>query len=265
MERMKFIPLFSGSSGNALFLEAGETRVLIDAGLPAKTIEQALLSANVPPETLSAILVTHEHTDHIKGVGAMARRYRLPVYANAPTWEAMADKLGKLPPHDMRTFETGQDFYLRDLNILPFATPHDAAESVGYAFTYKGLRLCSATDVGHVDGALLDILAGSRLLFLEANHDEDMLRAGPYPYQLKRRILSEKGHLSNDSAGKALCRLYGRGVRDAILGHLSRENNYEELALATVKSALLMEDIPENAMRICVARRDRPTGVFYIG
>lgn len=261
---MRFIPLFSGSSGNALLLEAGSVRVLIDAGLPAKSIEQALGQAGIPPETLSALLITHEHTDHIRGVGAMARRYRLPVYANAATWEAMEDKLGKLPPSVLRVFETGRNFYLKELNILPFATPHDAAESVGYAFTYKGCRMCSVTDVGHVDHSLLDILAGSRLLFLESNHDEDMLKAGPYPYQLKRRILSERGHLSNNSAGKALCKLYARGVRNVILGHLSRENNYEELALATVKSALLMEDVPEAEMHIAVAHRDRPTGIFTI-
>lgn len=264
MESMRFIPLFSGSSGNALLLEAGAARVLIDAGLPAKTVEQALLSAGIPPETLTAILITHEHSDHIKGVGPIARKYQLPVYANAPTWETMEGKLGKLAPANMRTFVTGQDFYLKDLSILPFATPHDAAESVGYAFTYKGIRMCSVTDIGHMDHSILDILEGSRLLFLESNHDEDMLKAGPYPYPLKRRILSDRGHLSNDSAGKALCKLYRRGVRDVILGHLSRENNYEELALTTVKSSLLMEDIPEAAMRIRVAHRDRPTGIFMI-
>ena len=261
---MRFIPLFSGSSGNALLVEAGSARVLIDAGLPAKTVEQALLCAGIPPETLSAILITHEHSDHIKGVGPLARKYDLPVYANAPTWEAMEGKLGKLAPANTRTFVSGQDFYLEGLNILPFRTPHDAAESVGYAFNYKGLRMCSVTDLGHMENGILDIIEGSRLVFLESNHDEDMLKVGPYPYQLKRRILSDRGHLSNDSAGKAVCKLYRRGLRDVILGHLSRENNYEELALTTVKSSLQMEDIPLDAMRICVAHRDRPTGIFSI-
>jgi len=264
MESMRFIPLFSGSSGNALLVEAGTARVLIDAGLPAKTVEQALLCAGIPPQTLTALLITHEHSDHIKGVGPLARKYDLPVYANAPTWEAMEGKLGKLDPANMRTFVSGQDFFHNGVNILPFKTPHDSAESVGFAFTYKGLRICSATDIGHVDHALLDILEGSRLLFLESNHDVDMLKVGPYPYLLKRRILSDNGHLSNENAGKAIAKLYRRGVKNVILGHLSRENNYEELALTTVKSVLQMEDIPEDAMHITVAHRDRPTGIFTI-
>lgn len=258
---MRFCPLFSGSSGNALFVEGEKERLLIDAGLPGRTVEQALRLIGVAPETLSAILVTHEHSDHVKGVGVLARKYGLPVYANAPCWQAMLPLTGEISPRSMRVFETGRDFYLGSLNIFPFPTPHDCAEPVGYGITEQGKRLTVMTDIGHMSEGMLDMAAHSDLLLLESNHDVDMLKAGPYPYPLKQRILSSHGHLSNEAAGRALARLYGRGVRNAILGHLSAENNDPRLARLTAEQALHEEGAE---MRLAVARRDGPTGIFTL-
>jgi phosphoribosyl 1,2-cyclic phosphodiesterase len=259
---MKFSPLFSGSSGNCSFLEAGSVRILIDAGLPGRAITDALSKLDVTPDTLSAILVTHEHSDHINGVGVLARKYKLPVYANERTWIAMRDKIGNVPQGQIRIFETDRDFYLRELNVLPFSTPHDSAESVGFCFMHKYSKISTMTDIGHVSGRMLDIVEHSDLLLLESNHDVEMLLAGSYPYHLKQRILSDKGHLSNENAGKSLAKLYLRGLRNVILGHLSHENNLEPLALETVKMVLRQEDIPDTAVNIGLAHRDRPSGIY---
>ena len=264
MEPIKYAPLFSGSSGNCAFLRAGELRLLIDAGLPLCNIEQALESIGESTRDVDALLITHEHTDHIRGLGALCRRYRLPVYANAPTWEAMGESPGRLPPNCVRIFESGRPFFLKGVSIHPFPVPHDAAQAVGFRLDCPAGSFAQATDVGYVDDRLIDVLSGCALVMLEANHDEDMLRAGPYPYPLKRRILSDQGHLSNEAAGRALVRLFGRGVKSAILGHLSLENNYAPLALETVRSLLREENILEGELTLTVALRDRPTGVFEV-
>lgn len=264
MKPIQYAPLFSGSSGNCAFLRAGELRLLIDAGLPMCSMEKALRSIGECAGDIDALLVTHEHTDHIRGLGPLCRRYALPVYANAPTWSAMRDSLGKLPPGCVRVFESGRPFFLKDVSVHPFCVPHDAAQAVGFRLDCPGGSVAHATDVGYVDDRLIDLLSGCALVMLEANHDEDMLRAGPYPYPLKRRILSDRGHLSNEAAGRALVRLFGRGVKNAILGHLSQENNYAPLALETVRSLLREENILEGELALTVALRDRPTGVFEV-
>lgn len=262
---MMFCPLYSGSSGNSTLLEGGGARVLIDAGLPGKMIERALSEAGVEPHTIDAIVITHEHSDHIRGVGVLSRRYGLPIYANEGTWRAMNGQLGAIKPANIRIFETGRDFYIKALNILAFATPHDAAEPVGYSFSAAGRKVSVMTDIGHINNNLLCAVEGADLLLIEANHDVPMLQAGSYPYTLKRRILSDKGHLSNENAGKALAKLYLRGVRNAILGHLSRENNCEQLCMETVRAALRLEDIPDEEFRLAMAYRDRPAGMFRVG
>lgn len=260
---MLFSSLFSGSSGNASLLEAGNTRILIDAGLAGNRIEQALTSIGIAPETLSAILVTHEHTDHVRGVGVLSRRYSLPVYANAACFDAMSGTVGEIKPSLVRIFQTGCDFYLGGVNILPFSIPHDAAEPVGYVLSHESKSVGVLTDIGHMDEHLYDAVENCSLLLLEANHDVDMLNEGSYPYLLKRRILSRNGHLSNEDSARALCKLYTRGLRNAILGHLSAENNDERVAMATVKGMLKHEGI--EGMRVMMSHRDRPCGVFHIG
>lgn len=261
---MRFCPLYSGSSGNALLVLADGAAILVDAGLPGRVVAEALAAAGVAPEQLSGILVTHEHSDHVKGVGILARRYRLPVYANAGTWRGMRPLIGEIPPAQMRVFETERDFYLGGVNVLPYKTPHDANESVGFVFQSGGSKLSILTDAGHVNERMLDAVSGSGLILIESNHDVEMLKAGRYPFPLKRRILGDEGHLSNDACGAALTALYGRGVRRAVLGHLSRENNFESLALETVRAALRASDVPDEAFALSVAHRDRVGEIYEV-
>jgi len=259
---LRLIPLFSGSSGNSILVEGEGRRILVDAGLPARTLCGALKLAGVEPESLDAIFVSHDHSDHTRGVGVMARKLHIPVFANAGTWSVMGTQIGPIPLSEQRVFRSDMDFYFGGLHVLPFSTPHDAKEPVGFCFRGEGQKISILTDLGHMDEELLERVAGSDLLLLESNHDVEMLKVGPYPFPLKRRILSDKGHLSNEACGRALAKLYVRGLRSAILGHLSRENNFEQLALETVKSVLREEDIPEGAMALTVAHRDRITGIF---
>lgn len=259
---MRFIPLFSGSSGNSSVVEAGGVRLLVDAGLTGRLVTEALYSVGVRPETLDGILVTHDHIDHTKGVGILSRKYDLPVYANSRTFRAMAPIVKELDFKNVRLFRTDEDFYIGDVNITPFKTPHDAAESVGFTFVSGGNKLCYMTDIGCFRESMFARAAGSDLIFIEANHDVEMLKNGPYPYPLKQRILSENGHLSNENCGKALARLYETGVRFAVLGHLSRENNTEYAAFSTVTSVL--EEAGAFDMRLVVAKRDAVTGIFEI-
>ena len=261
---MRFMPLYSGSSGNCSLVEAGRTRVLVDAGMTGKAIETALQQVGVSPRELNAIVVTHEHIDHIKSVGVLSRRFSLPVYANEGTWKAMAEQVGNVGYGNVRTFITGQDFYIGDLNITPFATSHDAAEPVGYTFFSKGTELVYMTDTGCVSESLRERAVNADLLFIEANHDVGMLKNGVYPYPLKKRILSDRGHLSNDACGELLIKLYSAGVRRAILAHLSHENNTEPIAYGTVRSALLGEGIQEKDYFLTVAHHDRVTGIFEL-
>ncbi len=261
---MRLIPLFSGSSGNCIVLEAGGVRLLIDAGLPGRSIETALHSVAIEPESLHAILVTHEHSDHVRGIGVLSRRYDLPVYANAGTWEGMGREIGQIAQKNTRIFETGCEFFVRDLAVQPFSIPHDANDPVAYCFHGDGRCSSVMTDIGYIREDMLDAVQDSELLLIESNHDEEMLKVGPYPYPLKRRILSDTGHLSNMNCGKALCKLYLRGLCCAILGHLSKENNHEALALETVRSELREQDIPDQAFHLTVAHRDRVTGVFEL-
>lgn len=261
---MRFCPLYSGSSGNALLVLADGAAILVDAGLPGRVVAEALAAAGVAPEQLSGILVTHEHSDHVKGVGILARRYRLPVYANAGTWRGMLPLIGEIPPAQVRVFETERDFYLGGVNVLPYKTPHDANESVGFVFQSGGSKLSILTDAGHVNERMLDAVSGSGLILIESNHDVEMLKAGRYPFPLKRRILGDEGHLSNDACGAALTTLYGRGVRRAVLGHLSRENNFESLALETVRAALRASDVPDEAFALSVAHRDRVGEIYEV-
>lgn len=260
---MLFSPLCSGSSGNASYLEAGGVRLLVDAGVTAKRMKQLMDLIDVSPETLNAILVTHEHTDHVSGVGVLSRKYDIPVFAAAECWESMPKQIGEIAPRNIRVFEPDQDFYLNQLCVHPFTTPHDAAHAVGYAFVHGGKKLSIMTDIGHVSNTMLDAVAKSDLILLEANHDVDMLKAGSYPYPLKMRILSSRGHLCNEDAGLVLQKLYGRGVKNAILGHLSQENNTPELALITVQSVLEEAGLLES-MFVTVADRFQPCGLFEL-
>ena len=262
---MAFYPLFSGSSGNSLLAASGHACVLIDAGKPAKYIEQALDCQGISPKTISGILITHEHSDHIAGMGAFSRRYDIPVYANHATWLAIGSKAGEIKTGNARIFQTGQDFYIGDMGIKPFAISHDAAEPVGYCLYAGGKKICIATDLGHFPKTLLQEAAGSDLMLLESNHDETMLKTGPYPAYLKTRILSRKGHLSNSGAGEVAAKLANSGIRRLVLGHLSAENNREDIAMSTVCGLLASAGIrPGQDIKISLAPRDRPGQLYDI-
>lgn len=255
---IRFCPLRSGSSGNVSFLSAGSTRLLIDAGHACRTLEQLLSSIGESAANLDGIIISHEHSDHIKGAGTLSQRYDLPIYANGATWAAMQSKPGfaSVDDRNRRVFVTGEDFYIGDVNVQPFLIPHDAAEPVGFACEYKGKRIVTATDLGHLSCAWTDQLNGADLVLIEANHDPDMLRACAYPSWLKKRILGNRGHLSNGDCADLLRRLTAAGLRHCVLGHMSAEANTPDLALLSVKSALTP------SVRVDLAYRDH-TGGYY--
>ena len=263
---MYFCPLFSGSSGNALFCQYGNTRLLIDAGKPGRPIEEALRSIGVAPETLSGILVTHEHSDHITGVGVLARRFSLPVYATPGTWTAMEGKIGKIPGQLHREFQAGRDFWLGDIGVVPFGIPHDAADPVGFRLYGGSLSVSTATDLGYFSREVYEQIAGSSLILLESNHDPEMLRMNPhYSAPLKARILGERGHLSNETCARALISLVNAGTGTVLLGHLSGENNTPELAMRVSRETLDAEDIqPGRDIILDVALRDTTGPVYTI-
>lgn len=255
---IRFCSLFSGSSGNSLFLGAGKTRILIDAGLSAKKIVEALCSIGEKPADISAILVTHEHNDHIKGIGIISRKFDVPIFANEATWEAMEREIGPVSIKNKMYFNTESEFEIGDVWVKAFHIPHDASEPVGFNFFAEGKKITTATDIGHIDKRLLDCFDRSDLILLESNHDVEMLRVGPYPWFLKKRILGDHGHLSNENAGKVVAYMAENGTRRFLLGHLSRENNFPELAYQTVYNALQEKKIAVGTdVTLEVALRDR--------
>ncbi len=262
---LRFSPLFSGSSGNAIYVGCGNTHILVDAGLSGTRITNELAKIGLHPSQLSAILVTHEHSDHAQGVGVLSRKYRLPVYATEGTWDGMQGKIGNIDSCFRCMVEPEQDFYLDGMNIMPFSTPHDANQSVGYAFECGGARFAIATDLGCIKKGWMNHVRGAHAVLLESNYDPDMLQAGPYPYDLKRRILSSRGHLCNDDAGSCALELVRSGTRHIVLGHLSKENNFPELARRCTELALRAGGvIPNEDMRLDVANRDGVTGIFAV-
>lgn len=258
---LRFTVLASGSTGNSLLVESGETKVLVDAGLSAKKIEQLMGERDVKGAELSAVLITHEHSDHIKGVGALARKYDLPVYANEKTWEALNKQIGELAEEKIKVMETGSVVEFGDLQVESYPISHDAAEPVGYCMYAGEHKLSLATDLGYVSSKVKEKLADSNAIVLESNHDIDMLRMGHYPWNIKRRILGDTGHLSNEAAGDALCDLLSGQTERVYLAHLSRDHNLMDLAKLTVNN--ILEDRGISADHRKVELRDtyfdRPT------
>ena len=262
---MKLASLFSGSSGNAIYVTNNSTHLLVDAGLSGKRIEESMACTGVRMQELHGILISHEHMDHILGAGILARRYNIPIYANEKTWQAMRSELKKIPAQCIRTFATGESFAIGDIEVHTFSTPHDAVESVGFNFRYENKKVTIATDIGHIHKELLSNLEGSDMILLESNHDIEMLKVGRYPWPLKQRILGDSGHLCNDLAGKVAAYLAVRGTQKFLLGHLSKENNFPELAFETVKNALLENSIIAGKdVYLSVALRDRPSEAICV-
>lgn len=262
---IRFCSLYSGSSGNCLFLGTEKARILIDAGLSAKRIIEALCSIGEKPSDISAILVSHEHSDHIRGAGIFSRKFKVPVYANENTWDAMESAIGAIDSKSRMCFQTGKEFEIGDVCVNPFNIPHDAAEPVGFNFFVGNKKVTTATDIGHINKGLLQYLEDNDLLFLESNHDVEMLKVGPYPWHLKKRIMGDSGHLSNEMAGKVIAYMAEKGTRKFLLGHLSRENNFPELAYQTVCNALSEKQICAGVdVELAVAMRDRTGSVIEV-
>jgi len=255
---IKFCPIASGSSGNCLYVFGGGAHILIDAGLSGRGIEAGLKTLNLAGRQLSAILVTHEHTDHIKGVGVLSRRYGLPVYATPKTWRYFErhNVLGTVDPFLIRKIEPEQPFSIGGLQAVAFDIPHDASQPVGYSLFAEHKKITVATDIGEPTDTIRRYITGSDIVLLESNHDTDMLMNGKYPPILKKRIAGPYGHLSNDAAGKLLTETMTEHLRYVYLGHLSEENNRPLIAFNTVEGILYEQGVlPRVGFKLYVAER----------
>ncbi|MCL5126586.1 MAG: MBL fold metallo-hydrolase [Deltaproteobacteria bacterium] len=229
-------PLASGSSGNSYLIRNNESSLLIDAGLSGKQIIERLDCAGVDPCCLKAILVSHAHMDHIKGIGVLSRKFKIPVFINEKTFVAAEKTLGKL--YRRETFKTGKIFEYAGFKIHPFSVPHDCADPVGFRISNGTARFGIATDLGVATGLVRNLLTGLNAVILESNHDPLMLRDGPYPWELKQRVRSRLGHLSNDQSAQLLQSIVSDELRVVILAHMSETNNTEELAERCVRESL---------------------------
>ncbi|GHH98093.1 MBL fold metallo-hydrolase [Neobacillus kokaensis] len=235
---LRYSILASGSTGNALYVESDEHSFLVDAGFSGKQMEALFQQIDRDPSKLSGIFVTHEHSDHIKGVGILARKYHLPVYANEKTWQAMDNLVGVIPTEQKFVFgmETVKSF--GSVDIESFGVSHDAAEPMFYTFHHSDKKLVLITDTGYVSDRMKGIISNADVYVFESNHDVQMLRMGRYPWNIKRRILSDLGHVSNEDAALAMSEVIGDRTKRVYLAHLSQDNNMKDLARMSVSQTL---------------------------
>lgn len=259
----QFCSLYSGSSGNCSFVQTDTTKLLIDAGQSSKKIEEALASLNIKANSIDGILITHEHSDHTKGLGILSKKFDIPVYANIETWNSMEKQKEKVSIDNIRYFDFNS-FFIGDLNIKPFSIPHDAANPCGFNICHGNKKISIATDIGHIEKSVLDNLCDSSFLLLEANYEAEILKYSKYPYLLKSRISGPNGHLSNEEAGKVLSYLTNKGLHAAMLGHLSNENNFPELAYKTVVEQFIKNNISSDNIKLSVAKRFEPSPIINI-
>lgn len=264
--QIKFCSLSSGSSGNCHYVETENSKIIIDAGLSGKAIEGLMSSIGTDPSLIDAIFVTHEHIDHSKGVGILSRRFNIPVFANSDTWLAMEKIIGKVKEDNIKVFTTEKPFEFKDLTIHPIGIFHDAVDPVGYVIYYKNKKISVVTDTGWVNNTIIDNIKNSNLYLIESNHDVRMLKEGAYPWPLKQRILSTRGHLSNDECGRVMRDVLSGSGEVVLLGHLSEDNNLPELALKTVRESLQTYGLDiDNDIRLGLSHRDHATEIFDIG
>jgi phosphoribosyl 1,2-cyclic phosphodiesterase len=235
---MHFSVLASGSTGNAIFVSDGEHSLLVDAGLSGKQMESLFQQVDRDMKQLSGILVTHEHSDHIKGLGVLARKYQLPIYANEKTWKAMEGLIGAIHSDQRFIFNIGEVKTFGSMQVESFGVSHDAAEPMFFVFHQGNKKLTLITDTGYVSDRMKGIIKGSDAFVFESNHDVDMLRMGRYPWSVKRRILSDIGHVSNEDAALALADVIGDQTKRIYLAHLSQDNNMKEIARMSVSQVL---------------------------
>lgn len=260
---MKFCSLYSGSSGNCQFIGTDKVKILIDAGLSGKKIEIALKSIDENPADINAIFITHEHSDHVSGAGILSRRYNIPIYANIRTWEAMENRLGKLKEENIKIAEEEMEY--GDLNIKMFDISHDAVKPVGYNIYKKNKKISLLTDTGCINEKIKDNIKDCDLLLIETNHDVELLMVGSYSWPLKRRVLSDHGHLSNETAAILISEILSKGNETVLLAHLSQENNFPELAYKTVANILTEKgyDINKDIM-LEMTHRHKPSKVINL-
>ncbi len=258
---LRFSVLASGSTGNSLIVENPEVKVMIDVGLSMKKIEALLKERQTAAHDIKAIFVTHEHSDHIKGLGALARKYHLPVYANEKTWSELERHVGELSGEQKIVMGTGETIRFAGLSVESYAISHDAADPVGYCFSDGNEKISLATDLGYMSPKVKEKLYESDVLILESNHDVEMLRVGRYPWNIKRRILSDTGHLSNLSAAEALCEIASEKTKRVYLAHLSRDHNLLDLARLTVHNLLEENGVlrKHKDLKLMDTYFDRPT------
>lgn len=254
----EFLSLTSGSSGNCSFISDGKTNILIDCGLSGKRLAELLSQIDITPNMIDALVITHEHIDHVKGAGVIARRYGIPIYATPETHSAMT--LGSIDDNLIHTISPDKAFEIGTIGIRPFSIPHDAAAPVGYTFFCNEKKYSVATDIGKMNNYIFSAIKGSEKIILESNHDIQMLQSGAYPFPLKQRILSNLGHLSNEAAAATALALAKSGTTGIMLGHLSLENNLPELALLEAFNLLKSNGInPDKDVSLTVASRNSIT------
>ena len=259
---MRFLTIASGSSGNSIFVGSDKTNILLDAGISGKKTIEGLKKAEIKPEEIDAILITHEHSDHIKGLGVLARKYEIPIYASKGTIKGILNtpSLGEIDSFLFNEIKAGKGFKIKDMVIEPVKVSHDAFEPLAYTFFSNERRAGVITDLGFYDENIIKAFSNLDVYLCEANHDVRMLEAGPYPYLLKRRILGPLGHLSNENSGQMISSFLSDNVKHIFLGHLSRENNLPELAYETVRLEITHSDTKYtgNDFPITVASRSEP-------
>ena len=263
----RLCPIASGSSGNCTYIEADDKRFLVDVGISGKKVIAGLESIDVDPASITGILMTHEHSDHIKGMGIYSRKYNIPIYATQIAWDKLLqdNMIGAIKEENICIIEKEQYLEIDGLKIMPYGIYHDAVDPVGYIFEYENKKIAVTTDIGTIDERILAFLRGVDGILLEFNHDICMLEAGTYPFQLKKRILSNVGHLNNDDAARALVELYHPGLKWAVLGHLSKDNNVPDLAYITAKQALEEKQIKVGEdIEVFVAKRDEVSKWFEV-
>lgn len=233
---MRFCSIASGSSGNSTYIGSDSTHILVDAGVSCKRITEGLMTLCIKPEELDGIFITHEHSDHISGLNVLIKKYQIPVFATKKTIHVLRE-MKKFVGYDeqlIQIVEPDRIYQLGDLEIHPFRISHDAVDPVAYRIQGEKGKMAVATDMGHFDDYIVENLKNVDVAVIEANHDIRMLECGNYPYHLKRRILGDKGHLSNENAGRLITRILHDKIRHLFLGHLSRENNHPDIAYHAV-------------------------------
>lgn len=257
---MRLCSIASGSSGNCIYVGSEQTHLLVDTGISKKRIDESLARLEVNPENLRGILITHEHSDHIYGLGVFSRKYKIPIYATKGTIEGIKEykSLGEMPEGLYHEVKVDQKFSIGDLEVKPFSISHDAKEPSGFRISGESKSIAIATDLGMYDDYIINNLKNLNAIVLEANHDVHMVEVGSYPYPLKQRVLGNRGHLSNELTGRLLCNIIHDDLKYVVLGHLSKENNYEELAKETIKLEVTMGNTPFHGedIPLMVARRD---------